>query len=171
MGCFEGCRRHYQDYTRHQFRGQVLKVQEKKTSKGLSYAIIKFSDLKGVFELFIFSEILERNRSILVEGKSLFLSLIKNIDKDKKNLRVNIRNINLINDLLNKKIEKIEIDLKNIEDFTNLSSYLMEQGNTEVCINYLTKDKNVKFVLENKRKVDLNTVKLLKNLNISLNIF
>ena len=149
----------------------VLKVQEKKTSKGLSYAIIKFSDLKGVFELFIFSEILERNRSILVEGKSLFLSLIKNIDKDKKNLRVNIRNINLINDLLNKPIEKIEIDLKNIEDFTNLSSYLMEQGNTEVCINYLTKDKNVKFVLENKRKVDLNTVKLLKNLNISLNIF
>tara|TARA_B100000242_G_scaffold193612_1_gene139616 strand:+ start:13804 stop:17217 length:3414 start_codon:yes stop_codon:yes gene_type:complete len=149
----------------------VLKVQEKKTSKGLSYAIIKFSDLKGVFELFVFSEILERNRSILVEGKSLFLSLIKNIDKDKKNLRVNIRNINLINDLLNKPIEKIEIDLKNIEDFTNLSSYLMEQGNTEVCINYLTKDKNVKFVLENKRKVDLNTVKLLKNLNISLNIF
>ena len=149
----------------------VLKVQEKKTSKGLSYAIIKFSDLKGVFELFIFSEILERNRSILVEGKSLFLSLIKNIDKDKKNLRVNIRNINLINDLLNKPIEKIEIDLKNIEDFTNLSSYLMEQGNTEVCINYLTKDKNVKFVLENKRKVDLKTVKLLKNLNISLNIF
>ena len=47
----------------------------------------------------------------------------------------------------------------------------MEQGNTEVCINYLTKDKNVKFVLENKRKVDLKTVKLLKNLNISLNIF
>ena len=47
----------------------------------------------------------------------------------------------------------------------------MEQGNTEVYINYLTKDKNVKFVLENKRKVDLNTVKLLKNLNISLNIF
>ena len=99
------------------------------------------------------------------------MSLIKNIDKDKKNLRVNIRNINLINDLLNKPIDKIEIDLKNIEDFTNLSSYLMEQGNTEVCINYLTKDKNVKFVLENKRKVDLNTVKLLKNLNISLNIF
>ena len=149
----------------------VLKVQEKKTSKGLSYAIIKFSDLKGVFELFIFSEILERNRSILVEGKSLFLSLIKNIDKDKKSLRVNIRNINLINDLLNKPIDKIEIDLKNIEDFTNLSSYLTEQGNTEVCINYLTKDKNVKFVLENKRKVDLKTVKLLKNLNISLNIF
>ena len=149
----------------------VLKIQEKKTSKGLSYAIIKFSDLKGVFEIFVFSEILENNRSILVEGKSLFLSLIKNIDKDKKNLRINIRNIKLINDLLNKPIEKIEIDLKSIEDFTNLSSYLKDQGNTEVFINYFTKDKNVKFVLENKRKVDINTVKLLKNLNISLNIF
>ena len=81
------------------------------------------------------------------------MSLIKNIDKDKKNLRVNIRNINLINNLLNKPIDKIEIDLKNIEDFTNLSSYLMEQGNTEVCINYLTKDKNVKFVLEKNRDI------------------
>ena len=33
----------------------VLKVQEKKTQKGNSYAIVKFSDLSNVFELFIFS--------------------------------------------------------------------------------------------------------------------
>ena len=34
----------------------VLKVQEKKTQKGNSYAIVKFSDLSNVFELFIFSD-------------------------------------------------------------------------------------------------------------------
>ena len=52
----------------------VLKVQEKKTQKGNSYAIVKFSDLSSVFELFIFSDIFEMNRDLLVEGKSLIIT-------------------------------------------------------------------------------------------------
>ena len=40
----------------------ILKIQEKKTQKGTSYAIIKFSDLGGVFELFVFSDLFELNR-------------------------------------------------------------------------------------------------------------
>ena len=39
--------------------GTIMSVKEKKTTKGTSFAIIKFSDLSKVFELFIFSEILE----------------------------------------------------------------------------------------------------------------
>ena len=31
----------------------ILKIQEKKTQRGNSYAIVKFSDRKTVFELFI----------------------------------------------------------------------------------------------------------------------
>ena len=56
----------------------VLKVQEKKTQKGNSYAIVKFSDLSNVFELFIFSDIFEINRDNLIEGNSLMITLIKN---------------------------------------------------------------------------------------------
>ena len=41
----------------------LLKIQERKTQKGNSYAIIKFTDLSSVFELFIFSDILELNRN------------------------------------------------------------------------------------------------------------
>ena len=37
----------------------VLKIQEKKTQKGTSYAIVKFSDLSCIFELFIFSDLFE----------------------------------------------------------------------------------------------------------------
>ena len=55
----------------------VLKVQEKKTQKGSSYAIAKFSDLSNVFELFIFSEVFELNRNNLYEGNSLMITLIK----------------------------------------------------------------------------------------------
>ena len=50
-----------------------MSIQEKKVSKGTPYAIIKFSDKKGEFELFLFSEILISNRDKLKESESLFL--------------------------------------------------------------------------------------------------
>ena len=37
----------------------LLKITERKTAKGNSYGVIKFTDLTSVFELFIFSDILE----------------------------------------------------------------------------------------------------------------
>ena len=43
----------------------LLKVQERKTAKGSSYAVLKLTDLNSVFELFIFSELLDSNREIL----------------------------------------------------------------------------------------------------------
>jgi DNA polymerase-3 subunit alpha len=55
----------------------LLKVQERKTAKGNSYAVLKLTDLNSVFELFIFSDILELNREILKEGSSLLLTLVK----------------------------------------------------------------------------------------------
>ena len=62
----------------------ILKVQEKKTQKGTSYAIIKFSDLSGVFELFVFSDVFETNREILIEGNSVMITLVKNyVDENK----------------------------------------------------------------------------------------
>ena len=56
----------------------LLKVQEKKTLKGNSYAIVKLSDLSSVFELFIFSDVYELNRDKLIEGNSLMITLMKN---------------------------------------------------------------------------------------------
>ena len=58
-----------------------MSIQEKKTSKGNSFAIVKFSDSSGVFELFIFSELLDQHRNNLIEGQSFLLTVIK----DKKN--------------------------------------------------------------------------------------
>ena len=66
-----------------------FKVQEKKTQKGNSYAIVKFSDLNSVFELFIFSDIFELNRDKLIEGNSLMITLIKNYIDENKNSKKN----------------------------------------------------------------------------------
>ena len=58
--------------------GTIMSVKEKKTAKGNSFAIIKFSDLTRVFELFLFSEILEVNRKNLVSGKSFLITVGNN---------------------------------------------------------------------------------------------
>ena len=70
----------------------LLKVQERKTAKGNSYAVLKLTDLSGVFELFIFSDTLELNRETLKEGSSLILTLNKSIsDNENRTKRINVR--------------------------------------------------------------------------------
>ncbi len=70
----------------------ILKVQEKKTQKGNSYGIVRFSDLSNLFELFIFSEIFETNRDLLKEGTSVMLTLMKSYSDDKKTYkRINVK--------------------------------------------------------------------------------
>ena len=42
--------------------GTIMSIQEKKSSKGTPYAIIKFSDKNSEFELFLFSDMLVNNQ-------------------------------------------------------------------------------------------------------------
>ena len=57
--------------------GTIMSIQEKKSAKGTPYAIVKFSDKKTEFELFLFSEILVSNRDKLKESESFVLTLQK----------------------------------------------------------------------------------------------
>ena len=54
-----------------------MSIQEKKSSKGSPYAIIKLSDERGEFELFLFSEMLVANRNKLIESESFVMTLQK----------------------------------------------------------------------------------------------
>ena len=86
----------------------ILKIQEKKTQKGNSYAIVKFSDLSGTFELFIFSDIFENNRDLLKEGNSIMITLIKNfVDESKSQKKINVKKIVSLKHVLDKPIDKI----------------------------------------------------------------
>jgi DNA polymerase-3 subunit alpha len=97
-----------EEYKESNIAATLLKVQERKTAKGKSYAIIKLTDLTSVFELFIFSDILELNRNILIEGNSLIITLIKNITEDNNRFkRLNVKKIASLKDLFNKPISEI----------------------------------------------------------------
>ena len=100
---------------------QFLKVQEKKTQKGSSYAIVKFSDLSNVFELFIFSDIFELNRNNLFEGNSLMITLIKNYsDENKSQKRINVKKMISLKELTNKQIKNITFKFNNIKEFKKI---------------------------------------------------
>ncbi len=146
----------------------VLKVQEKKTQKGNSYAIIKFSDLSGVFELFLFSDIFELNRDILKEGNSFLITLLKsNNAEDNKFKRINIKKIVSLNEAINKPINEVTFILDDIKKLDLLKKIQLKKGNSEVTINLKLENKNMMFKLKEKRQIDRNLLNTLKNMNIS----
>ena len=149
----------------------VLKIQEKKTQKGNSYAIVKFSDRQSVFELFIFSDLLEINREFLKDGNSLLITVNKNVsDENNRFKKYNVRKISPLQNLINKPIENILISAHTEENLKEIDKILHKQGNTNVKIKFISETKELVFNLKNKRHIDRNHIKLLRNQGISTNI-
>ena len=148
----------------------ILKIQEKKNQKGLSYAIIKFTDLGGVFELFVFSDLFEQKRDFLKEGVSLFMNLIKNTSIDGESSRVNVRTITKISDLTNNPIKSIEIQTLNINNLDKIKKIISNPGETNVTLKICNNKLDHKYKLNHKRKIDQNTILQLKNAGVTLKI-
>ena len=145
----------------------LLKVQERKTAKGNSYAVLKLTDLSSVFELFIFSDVLEINREILKEGNSLILTLFKNVSNDENRLtRINVQKIASLKDLLNSPINEVSFELNSEKQIEKISKILNDEGKTVVNINLVTEDNILKFKLKNTRKLDRKALNLLRNQDI-----
>ncbi|OCW82515.1 DNA polymerase III subunit alpha [Pelagibacteraceae bacterium GOM-A5] len=148
----------------------ILKIQEKKTQKGGSYAIVKFSDLSNVFELFIFSDVFELNRDSLKEGNSVMITLIKNYsDENKTQKRINVKKIISLKEVVNKPIKNLTLKFNNFDDLKIIKDISKSDGETSVKL-IIDKDNHLfSFYLKDKRKVDnklLNSLDLVKNLEI-----
>jgi len=145
----------------------LLKLQERKTAKGNSYAVLKLTDLTSVFELFIFSDILELNREILIEGNSLILTLVKSISNDENRFkRLNVQKIASLKDLFNSPINEVFFEVKSNDEISEISKFLIEEGETTVNINLLTDDRSLKFKLKNPRNLDRKSLNLLRKREI-----
>ena len=142
--------------------GTVMSIKEKKTSKGNSFAIVKFSDTSKVYELFLFSEILELNREHLKEGKSFLLTVIKDREhQDNRFRRINVRKIVNIDIFLKKSYENVKIEMHNLDDLEKLYKAINEKGNSKIKVEVHKNDKNYLFELKDKRKFDYETLKSL----------
>ena len=146
----------------------LLKVQERKTSKGNAYAILKLTDLTSVFELFIFSDTLENNRGILKEGNSFILTVTKSLsDENNRFKRINVKKIVSLKDLLNKPIKNVTFKLNSLKNLNELSKFLVDLGETKVNIKINDNDKRLDFQLQKGRKLDRKILNLLRNKEIS----
>ena len=157
------------DETEKNIAATILKIQERKTNKGNSYAVIKFSDLNSFFELFLFSDILENNRHILKEGNSVLLKLNKSINNETNQKRINIKNIISMSEILKRPINSISFILNNYSELKKITKYLEREGKTKVSIKYKLEDRIVTFDLKNKRDISQKSINLLKKDKISIN--
>ena len=145
----------------------LLKLQERKTAKGNTYAVLKLTDLSSVFELFIFSDMLELNREILKEGNSLILNLVKNITDDENRFkRINVQKISSLKELFNSPINEISFDINSEDQVQVISKMLENNGKTLVNINLVTDDNILKFKLKNQKNLDRKSLNLLRKQQI-----
>ena len=144
--------------------GTIMSIQEKKSIKGNPFAIIKFSDLKDEFELFLFSDLLLQKRNQLKAANSFVLTLQKDSSSNgSATRRINIKNINDINDLVNTSHEKVTIEIREKSDFSQLKDLLKESGKTKVKIKIGSTSKAYTFELKNPRKFNFKTFSSIKD--------
>ena len=144
--------------------GTILSIKERKTAKGTSFAIIKFSDLSKVYEIFLFSEMLEKNRANLKEGKSFKLTVIRDkVNKDNKFRRLNVRNIIALNDIKKAIYSDVFIELSSSKRIKDLYKTINEKGDSKIKISIEENNKNYLFELKDKRKFNYKMLKLLNN--------
>jgi DNA polymerase-3 subunit alpha len=159
------------DIKENNIAATLLKVTERKTAKGNSYAVLKLTDLTSVFELFIFSDVLELNRDSLKEGSSLILTLTKTISSDEdKTKRINVRKIASLKDLFNSSISEITLNLSSKSQLKEIQNFLDEKGDTVVNISIFENSTTSVFKLKTSRNFDRKTINILRNRDISLNI-
>ena len=132
-----------------------MSIQEKKSSKGTPFAIIKFSDNSSEFELFVFSDLLINNRDKLKESNSFILTLQKDrVLNENTQRRINIRKISDLSEMVSKSYDKVSIELHSNYNLDELKDALKEEGKTEINLIIKENNKSLAFRLEKSRKFD-----------------
>ncbi len=144
--------------------GTIMTIQEKKSAKGTPFSIIKFSDISGEFEIFIFSELLINNRDKLKESNSFILTLQKDKFSENNNqIRTNVKKILDLENFVNKPYKKVSIELNDKYNLEDLKKVLSEEGETEISIVVKDNNKTLAFQLEKTRKFDFNIFNDIKS--------
>jgi len=143
--------------------GTIMSIQEKKSAKGTPYAIVRFSDKKGEFELFLFAEILVSNRDKLKESESFVITLQKDkVTGEETKKRVNVRKILSLSQVVNEPYKKVTIELRENFNIKEIKEILSSNGKTVVNLVIKNNNKKATYSLQNNRKFDLKHLKALK---------
>ena len=143
-----------------------MSIQEKKSNKGTPYAIVKFSDHIGEFEIFLFAEMLINNRDKLKESESFVLTLQKdNSINDKSKQRINLKKLVSLDEMINKPYTKVTIEVNENFNADELKALFNKSGETKIDLIIISNKRKVYYSFQNKRKFDFNNLKALKSKN------
>ena len=144
--------------------GTIMSIQEKKSAKGTPFAVIKFSDLKSEFELFLFSNLLILNREKLKAADSFILTLQKDsLTEGNTARRINVKNIRTLDDFVKKSYDNVIIEVNEKSNLNELQSLLKENGDTKIQIKMKKSSKIYLFSLKNLRKFNFTTFKNIRS--------
>ena len=144
--------------------GTIMAIQEKKSAKGNPFAIIKFTDLKSEFELFIFSDLLIANRDKLKAANSFVMNLQKDTISERiSTRRINVRSIIPLENFVKKTYDNVIIEINNKSNFEDLKNLLIENGDTKVKVKIRNENKTYLFSLKKQRKFNLSVLNSIKS--------
>ncbi len=112
---------------RAQLAGVLLKKSEKISQKsGNKFAFLTLSDMSGVYEVILFSELLSRTRDFLEVGKSLLLTADAELRDDQ--IRLTVQDIKPLEEVLISKVHEVRMELNDTRSMTQLKDIIAKAG-------------------------------------------
>ena len=96
--------------------------------------------------------------------------IYKNTNENDQRIRINVRKIIPLDEILNKPINNLKIKINNTKDLIILSNILKTKGNVEIMFELEENNKKYTLKLKNKRFVDRKVLNTIKNQGISTSI-
>jgi len=149
--------------------GTLMLLQEKKTSKGQPFAILKLSDLSRMYEIFVFSELLLASREKLIPGNSFLINVVKEKLTNGAQ-RLTVRKITDLNALKEAKINSIEFFLNSLKEIEIVHSILKKNGKTKVVFKLKANQKLLNLDVKDYKFVDMNLINKFKEINLNYKI-
>ncbi len=122
------------------FGGMVIEAIERQTKKGSAFGIFTLEDFSGSIRLMVFSEQYLRIKHLIFEGAILFVSAkVEARFNDETNLQVQVKEVMLMEEVLEKKSHSVLINLSASEvneEFTNklIKATREKSGKTPLAI-------------------------------------
>lgn len=112
--------------SRFQMAGILMKKQEKVSQKGSKYAFLQLSDPTGIYEVTLFSEILQACRAFLEPGAALLLSV--EAEQREEQIRFTCAKIEPLDDALEGRIRSVDIRLNSGASIHKIKEFLDVDG-------------------------------------------
>ena len=110
--------------------GVLLKKQEKMSAKsGKKYAFLQLSDSSAVYEVMIFSDVLNQSRDYLIEGQALLLTIDAESQEDQ--IRLVGQSISKLDDIVDISIKSCEITLSSVKGLEELKELISSNDNND----------------------------------------